>query len=73
MPKTKGSPTKTPFLREMLEEIILGDQERFVKWAEENFTTAVKELVKLQPKDMKIEGGDNPIAIIERQIVKAND
>ena len=50
----KDGPQTKKFLKEMLEEIVLGDSERFNAWAIENYTTAVKELVKLQPKDIGV-------------------
>ena len=69
MAKQKGTPDKKPFFRDMLEEIVLGDTARFNDWAIENFTDAVKELGKLQPKNVTLAGdADNPIQVVERVI-----
>ena len=69
MARPKGSPDKKPFFRDMLEEIVLGDSERFNAWAVDNFTDAVKELGKLQPKNVTLAGdANNPIQVVERVI-----
>jgi hypothetical protein len=72
--KTTG-PRKVGFMREELERLIFGDGARFETWVDDNFTEAVKELGKLQPKNVTLAGdNDNPLHIIERVILeKAED
>ena len=66
----KGTgPHKNGFFKEMLEEIVLGDKARFNVWAEDNFTEAVKELGKLQPRNINV-GGDDDNPIITKVIVE---
>lgn len=75
MAKPKGSPTRTPFLREMLEKYVFLSEEKFAKWVDDNFTDAVKELGKLQPKNVTLGGDqDAPLVMkIERVIVEPTD
>lgn len=59
----------------MLEKYVFESEEKFATWVHENYTDAVKELGKLQPRDLKLEGGEKPISVIETIIVntKASD
>jgi len=57
-------------MREQLEKYVFGDEEIFEKWVNDNFTDAVKELGKLQPKTDKLEltGKDgNPIEFTDTE------
>ena len=65
-------PRRAGYLRDRLEAEVFGTKGRFESWVLENYTDAVKELGKLQPKDIKIAGDENGAPIkhtIERTIV----
>ena len=70
MGNTKGSPHKAGYFREQLEKNIFKSEKLFAEWVTSNYTDAVKELGKLQPKNLTVAGdADNPLTIIERVIV----
>ena len=71
----RTGPHKTGYFREQLEKYIFESEGRFASWVDDNFTDAVKELGKLQPKNLTVAGdNDNPVRIIERVILeKATD
>lgn len=66
-----GTPHKAGYLREMLAECVFESEGRFRKWVEDNYTDAIKELGKLQPKNHTVAGdGETPLHVkIERVIV----
>lgn len=49
-------------MREQLEKYVFASDKVFKLWVQENFTDAVKELGKLQPKNLTVAGDeDNPL------------
>jgi hypothetical protein len=63
--KTTG-PRKNGFMREQLERYIFSaDESIFESWVADNYTDAIKELGKLQPKNDKLEV-DSTVTVIRK-------
>ena len=67
----RTGPHKNGFFREQLEKYVFESEAKFATWVDENFTDAVKELGKLQPKNVNLGSDpDTPLLVkIERVIV----
>jgi hypothetical protein len=68
-------PRKNGYFREQLEKYIFGDEEVFKVWVSDNYTDAVKELGKLQPKNLTLGGdADNPLKhVVAFELIDGND
>jgi hypothetical protein len=65
-------PQKNGYFREQLEKHVFKSDKVFGEWVKDNYTDAVKELGKLQPRNMTVAGDPDgaPIKMqIERLIV----
>ena len=78
MPVQKGEhrgPYKQGHFREQLEKYIFEDEEVFGAWVKGNLTDAVKELGKLQPRNVTLGGdADNPLKhVVAFELIDGNN
>ena len=68
-------PKKNGYFREQLEKYVFEDEEVFGKWVKDNLTDAVKELGKLQPRNVNLGGdADNPLKhVVTFELIDGND